>query len=413
MTLSVLLALLISWQSSTIDTTEVTDLSVNRALEVAYEQNPQINQLKYQIEAQKQQQALSIGLRKPEISYMREGIGDEMFTEQRWSVSQQLDFPLTSYYRNKQEKSVTGSLELKLDALILDVKSNVKSAYTRLAYAIQMVNLSRERVDLFENLRRAAEARSEIGESSRIDAIQADLQLREAQNSLEMANLQFMDARYNLFQAIGLDAEDQTYDITFPDTLQYMEVDINQELVMQMLEQHPTLRQIGLEQRAVTYQKKMAKSSYLPDLSVSYYKQDFGNNYDFYGFEVGISIPLWFGIDQTKQLRKAQARLDEVGWKREDTRLLLKKQAEQSWHGYETSRENILRFRETIQAQSVDLINMTQTGYRLGELDLLTLLEAQRTYLRTQEAYYQTLRDYYLRIIELEKYLQQDILFNQ
>ncbi|MDZ7682738.1 MAG: hypothetical protein U5J63_13745 [Fodinibius sp.] len=47
----------------------------------------------------------------------------------------------------------------------------------------------------------------------------------------------------------------------------------------------------------------------------------------------------------------------------------------------------------------------------MGELDLLTLLEAQRTYLRTQQAYYETLRDYYLRVIELEKYLQTDIIF--
>lgn len=55
---------------------------------------------------------------------------------------------------------------------------------------------------------------------------------------------------------------------------------------------------------------------------------------------------------------------------------------------------------------------MTQKGYSLGELDLLTLLEAQRTYLRTQETYYQTLRDYYLTVIDLERYLQTDIIFN-
>lgn len=412
MILTVLLAFLISWQSSTVDST-VSDLGVNSALEIAYKQNPQINQLKYQIEAQRQQQTLSIGLQKPEVSYMKEGINEDLFTEQRWTISQQLDFPLTSYYRNKSEKSVTSSLELKLDALRLEVKSNVKTAYTQLAYAIQMVNLSRERVGLFENLKRAALARSEVGESSQIDAIQADLQLREAQNSLQMANLNFMDSRYNLFQTIGLDAEEQTYDITFPDTLRYMEVDIDQEMVMQMLEEHPRLMQISQEQRAATFQKKAAQSNYLPDLNVSYYKQDFGNDYNFFGFEVGFSIPLWFSVDQTRQVQQAKARFHEIGWKLEDTRLMLKKEAEQSWHGYETSRENILRFRETIQAQSVDLINLTQTGYRMGELDLLTLLEAQRTYLRTQESYYQTLRDYYLRIIELEQYLQQDILFNQ
>lgn len=409
----VFLLVLLTLQLQGVDSADVNDLGVQKALEIANQQNPQINQLSYQIRAQEQNEALTIGLEKPEISYFREGIGEETFTEQRWSVSQQIQFPLTGIYKYRGERSKTSSLREQLNALQISVKADVKSAYTELAYAIRILSLAQERVSLFENLRRAARARSDIGESSQIDAIQADLQLRESQNNLEMAHLQFMDARYNLFQTIGLDEEEQTYDISFPDTLQYSEVDIDQELVMQRLEEHPRMKMVELERQATEFQKKAAKSSYLPDLNLSYYRQDFGNQYDFYGFEVGLQIPLWFGIDQSKQVKKANARVQEVEWKLRDTSLLLKKQAEQSWHGYESSRENILRFRETIQSQAIDLINMTQTGYRMGELDLLTLLEAQRTYLRTQEAFYQTLRDYYLRIIELERYLQEDIIFKQ
>lgn len=413
MTLSVLLIVLTSVQFSAADSADINDLGVQKALEIAYQQNPRINQLTYQIRAQEQNEALSFGIEKPEISYLREGIGEETFSEQRWSISQQIRFPLTSIYNQRSEQSTTSSLQEQLNALRLTVKSGVKASYTELAFAIRILALAQERVELFENLRRAARARSDIGETSEIDAIQADLQLREAQNNFEIASLQFMDARYNLFQTIGLDEEEQTYDISFPDTLQYSEVDIDQELVMQRLTEHPRIKMIELEKEASVYQRKAAKSSYLPDLNLSYYRQDFGNQYDFYGFEVGVKIPLWFGIDQAKQVKKANAMVREVDWKLKDISLLLKKQAEQSWHGYESSRENILRFRETIQSQSVDLINMTQTGYRMGELDLLTLLEAQRTYLRTQEAYYQTLRDYYLRIIELERYLQEDIIFKQ
>ncbi|NBC03375.1 MAG: TolC family protein [Bacteroidetes bacterium] len=413
MTLLVLFSLLLSLQVADSEPTDTNDLGVQEALEIAYQQNPKINQLTYQIRAQKQNESLTIGLEKPEVSYFREGIGEGSFTEQRWSISQQIKFPLTSIYQNRVEHSVTLSLEEEMNALQLSVKAEVKSAYTRLAYSIRMLRLAQERVELFQNLRRAAEARSEIGESSQIDAIQADLQLRESQNNLEVANRQFMDARYDLFQTIGLGEEDQIYDITFPDTLQYMKVDIDQELVMQRLEKHPVIKSVEMERESKEFQKKATKSSYLPDLNFSYYRQNFGNQYDFYGFEVGVQIPLWFGLDQSKRVKRANAMVEEVEWKLRDKSLLLKKMAEQSWHGFETSRENILRFRETIQSQSVDLINMTQTGYRMGELDLLTLLEAQRTYLRTQESYYQTLRDYYLRIIELERFMQEDIIFKQ
>lgn len=394
------------------DTTDLSALSVDKALEIAYRQNPQINQLQYQIRAQEKQELLSFSISDPEIKYMREGIDDGGFNEQRWAVSQSLEFPLTSIYRNRQERSNTRSLELKLQDLKNQVKADVKTAYTQLAYALQSGNVAGERVQLFVNLREAAQARADMGESSEIDAMQADLQLQEARNNQETTFKEIMNARYDLFQTIGLDPEEQTYDIGFTDTLSYLIVDIDQEEVMEKLEGHPMLQQIQREVEASTYGTKVAKSSYLPDLNLSYYRQDFGNDYDFYGFEIGVSIPLWFATRQAPGVQQANAIQNATEWKYEDQRLLIKKQAEQTWHSYESAKNNIERFRENIQSKSLELVQMTQKGYSLGELDLLTLLEAQRTYLRTQETYYQTLRDYYLTVIDLERYLQTDIIFN-
>ncbi|SHE88413.1 outer membrane protein, cobalt-zinc-cadmium efflux system [Fodinibius roseus] len=408
---SLIFALIFSWQAGSADTTDLSSLDVQKALRIAYDQNPRINQLRNKIDAQRQQQLLSIGLRDPELAYLREGVGDNGFSEQRWSVSQTFDFPLTSYYRYKNEQARTGVLERQLEAQKLQLKADVKSAYTELAYAIEISHLAREQVNLFQQLRNAAQTRSDLGESSEIDAMQADLQLSEARNNLETARRQIMNARYDLFETIGLEPEDQRYDISFPDTLHYIAVDIDQEEVLRRLDHHPELKQISRQQRAALLQTKIARASYLPDLSISYYKQDFGNNYDFYGFEVGVSIPLWFGASQSRKVKQAHALQREIDWKFAEQELSLKKRAEQTWHSYQTTRVNIQRFRESIQSKSLELVRMTQKGYQYGELDLLRLLEAQRTYLRTQEAYYQTLRNYYLKVIALEQYLQADIIF--
>ncbi|SMO47480.1 TolC family protein [Fodinibius sediminis] len=393
------------------DTTDLTTIDVRKALQIAYEHNPEINQLTNRIRAQQQQQILSIGLQDPELSYVKEGIGKGTFGEQRWSISQKIEFPLSSYYRYQNEKKLTAGLEYQLQARKLQLKADVKSAYTRLAYAIENSHLAREQMTLFEQLSSAARTRSDLGEASEIDAMQANLQLSEAQNNLETAQNQIMNARYDLFETIGLDPEDQTYDISFPDTLHYIEVDINQNEVLQQLNHHPELRQVSQAQLAMSLQVKAAKTSYLPDLSVSYYRQDFGGDYEFYGFQFGISLPLWFGANKSPRVKQAHARKRETDWKFDQLQLSLKKRAEQTWHGYQTTRANIDRFRKSIQSRSIELVRLTQKGYRYGELDLLTLLEAQRTYLRTQEAYYQTLRDYYLKVIELEQYLQTDIIF--
>ena len=95
MIFSVIIALLFSFQSIPQDTTGLNNLSVGKALEIAYEHSPQVNQLKNQIKGQKQQIGLSLGINNPTVTYAREGIGQGTFAEQRWMVSQTLDFPLT------------------------------------------------------------------------------------------------------------------------------------------------------------------------------------------------------------------------------------------------------------------------------------------------------------------------------
>lgn len=411
MILTVVAAFLISFQASPPDTTNLENLSVGKALEIAYMHNPRINQLKNQIEAQQQQESLSFGIQDPGLTYAKEGIGNGTFAEQRWVISQSIDFPLTGFYRYKGEKAGTRSLRLQMRSLKLQVKENVKKAYTRLAYAIESSHLADERVDLFTSLRNAAQTRSDLGESSEIDAMQADLQLTEAQNSLDRALRVLMDERYNLFEVIGLNQEQQTYDISFPDTLHYVDIAVDQNDVLSRVQDHPQLERINQQKEAASYMTKAAKSSYLPDLNLKYYRQDFGNGFDLNGFEVGISVPLWFGINQTNEVQRAKATERTVEWRYIEEQLSVKKQAEQAWHGYETARENITRFQSSISEKSRNLVSMTQRGYRLGELDLLTLLEAQRTYLRTQQAYYETLRDYYLSVIELERYMETDIIF--
>lgn len=411
MILTVVAALLISFQVQPSDTTDLNNLSVGKALEIAYMHNPGINQLQNQIEAQRRQQSLSLGVQDPELIYAKEGIGEGSFAEQRWVVSQSFDFPLTGYYRFQGEKAGTKSLGYELESLKLQIKENVKKAYTRLAYAIESSHLAGERVDLFTSLRDAAQARADLGESSELDAMQADLQLTEAQNSLERSFREVMNERYNLFEIIGLDDEQQTYNISFPDTLHYVDIEIEQDDVLNRFMDHPQLQQINELKVAASYGTKAARSSYLPDINLKYYRQDFGNGFNFNGFEVGISVPLWFGINQSNSVQRSKASERIVEWRFIEEELSIKKQAEQAWHGYETSRANINRFRSSIREKSLDLVYMTQRGYRLGELDLLRLLEAQRTYLRTQQAYYETLRDYYLSVIELERYLQTDIIF--
>jgi len=61
--------------------------------------------------------------------------------------------------------------------------------------------------------------------------------------------------------------------------------------------------------------------------------------------------------------------------------------------------------------KAAELQNLSLRAYQLGEVDLLNLLNAQKIYLASEQRYLTALRDHYLQLISLEKYLDQELVF--
>ncbi|HGY55923.1 MAG TPA: TolC family protein [Caldithrix abyssi] len=392
-----------------------TQLSLKQAIEIAREHNPNINMLRQQIEQKHAQLFRGIGLPDPQLSYMQEGINNDSnpgYAEKRWTVSQSVDFPLTTYYRMSKISEEEDMLHQRLRAACLYLKADIKSLYTDLIYTLEIVHLRKEQLKLANRLYNSALLRLEAGEASELELMKADIQKAESQNDLDEANRQMHVARYNLFRVIGLDPEKQRYDIQFPDTLRYVDIAVDQEKALHTLEIQPEYVSYNYKLESASSAVKEAWSSFLPNFNLNYYIEDFGSGYDFYGYEVGVSIPLWFPFNQRSHIQEAKAYRRSVEWQQRDVFLEMKRQVEIAWHSYEKSKRTIERFHERVRVKAARLRDLTMDGYAAGEVDLLTLLEAQRTYLGTEKRYFDALREYYLRIIELEKFLQTDLVFN-
>ena len=393
-----------------------SELSVRRALEIARENNPQINQLRQQIEKKRGQWWSSWGLADPELSYFSEGIDKETnksFTEKRWTLTQSIDFPLTTYYNLRQVGLEEASLESRLQAKCLSLKMEIKSQYAELVYAQEIVHLRREQLKIARRLQDASVTRLEAGESSELDLMKADILLAESENSLDQATRMFHQSRYNLFNLIGLDPEEQTYDLEFPDTLIYVEINIDQESVMDMLENQPEYFSISQQLESAEFGLSKAWTSLLPRIDLSYYRQNYGDGYNNYGYLIGLNIPLWFPLNQRGKIQMSLAQKRISQWQQKEMSLELKRQLELAWHSYEVSKIVIERFHNQVRTKAARLSNLTLEGYLAGEIDQLTLLEAQRTYLNSEQDYFDILKTYYLRLIELEKFLQRDLVFSQ
>ena len=392
---------------------EESVLTVKDALNFALQNNPELNRVEEQIRIQESDLGLSWGIESPELYYFKEGINGNSFSEKRYGISQSMQFPLTGYYQNRRAKSDVQRVEKLYEAELIRLRAEVKKAYTELAFSIKKIGLIERRMGLARELREIAQARLEAGESTELDLIQADIQYTQAQNDFREAEQMKNEARYALFRVIGLDSEQQKYGVSFPDTLSYFDADISQKNVLQGLEEIPEIQSFQKNVESANRGVKVAKSNYLPDLRADYYRQDFGSGFEFDGFEIGVSVPLWFGLNQSNRVKQAKAVQRQAEWTVSEATLKVKERAENAWHRYETSRNTIISYREVIQSRATNLLELTREGYRLGELELLRVLEAQRTFLSAEEKYYQSLRNYYLQLIELERYLPNELVFTE
>ena len=406
--------MLLAFWSSSFFASQAQVLTIQDAVDQAVLNNASINQMRSQLKQKKEAWRMQSGISSPEISYMKEGMNGKTadpFHEQRLTVSQTVDFPLTTSYRMKALREEVKAMEFAIKAEEREIKVGVKTRYIEVLYALHLQKLRDQQLKLTTELYNAVYTQFETGMGNGMDLTKAELQVAEANNDIDDARRQLHLARYGLFNLMGLPPENQKYSIQFMDSLMSTDVDISQIQALAVLTDQPLYKSSTSELAASNYFLKEAKSNILPDIRFNLYKQDYGTGYNFNGFEVGLSFPIWYTLEQKGRINTTLARQDEIRWKQQEIKLDMKKQIEHAWHSYEVSRSIIKRYDETIRSKAEKLQTLTLTAYRLGEVDLLNLISAQQIYLNSQQRYLSSLRDFYIQLVELEKLLDKDLVY--
>lgn len=389
-------------------------LTIQESVESALNQNGELQQMRASLKQKENQWRLETGISSPEISYFKEGIASgpgDIFDEKRIAVTQEIDFPVTTHYRMKAVSEEVKAMQLEVEALENEIKADVKSYYIEVLYAIYLQRSRENQHRLALDLYNAVYTKFETGMANGIDIANAELRLEEAKNDLDQSEWILHKARYGLFYVMGLPEEKQLYSVAFSDTLFTKDIGISQIEALLAQTDHPRFLAVQHEIESTRYFQKEAKSNMLPDLSLSLYKQDFGEGYNFRGFEVGLSIPIWYPFDHKGKINRSLARMEEIKWKQKEVSLDIKRQIEYAWHNYDVSRSIINRYNETMKNKASQLQGLSLRAYQLGEIDLLNLLTAQQTYLNSEQRYLTALRDYYLQLVTLEKYLRQELVY--
>jgi cobalt-zinc-cadmium efflux system outer membrane protein len=389
-------------------------LTLEAAVDSAIVSNAVLNQSRAVMEMKRNEWRTLTGIEAPEISYFEEGRNSSAtkpFEERRWTISQTIDFPLTTIYRLKSLKQEAEALDYQILAQRNEIRAEVKSRYIDILYALHLQALANKQKELADELYKAAFTKFETGMGNGIDLTKAELQVAEAENFQSEAERMLHLGRYSLFRLMGLDISAINYGIQFSDTLNSHEIEVSQVTALSLLHEQPEYLAAIATYKAAENKIREARSNIFPDIRFNLYKQNYGEGFKYNGFEIGLSIPVWLPFEQSGKIKMAKAQQTEIEWEQKGIEQEMKEQIEHAWHSYITSKQIIDRYKQTIRDKSARLQQLSIDAYRLGEIDLMNLILSQQTYLNNQRHYLDALHDYYLQLVQLEKYLNIELVY--
>lgn len=322
------------------------------------------------------------------------GFGDEAAI-----LSQDIDIAGRRRFRTRVARGELGAAQADLRLAVLNVATEVRTAYFDLVRARRVEETATQSRDLALTIRDAVRKRVELGLAPRADVVRADLELARAEQDVVRGGSETEVRRVALNALLGRDVRTATVP---GDVLAYqgLPADFN-EIVTRATEARPEVQ--AAEQTLLSRQARvdLARAQRRPEVtaelpfgrwSLTQTFRDPIANSDF-GFQVHVSFPLFdrgafrADVDRARagvaeqQALVAAARRSSVSQIQQAAALLT---------GNTRVADN---YRTLVLPRADETLQIARNGYTQGFTSFLEVLDAQRAYRQVQVEYLTALYD--------------------
>ncbi len=284
-----------------------------------------------------------------------------------------------------------------VDDTVRQLKLELKRRYYGVVLAKAQANLAKEMLQEFDQVIRLTEARYKQGEISGLEMSRTKTERLRFFNDLVHANLQIKNAKATLLEIMGV-MESSEFDVEEKLRLELIP-DAIDELRRGALQNRSDLMaaRYGLERSK--RQLDLEHANAIPNLTASFgYKRDFGANTPV----AGISIPVPLFNRNKAGVARATAEIEQQNQEVSRVSLAVVREVQQAWDSLNAQAEIVKALQEEYVPSASRARDIAQQSYRLGSLDLIGLLESERSYREALRTYNQSLYDYKTATFELE-----------
>ena len=296
----------------------------------------------------------------------------------------------------------------------LDLINQVTKAYYQLMLAQDSYEVLQGSYKLAEDNFNVVNAKYQQGAVSEFDKISAEVQMRSIKpNVISAANAVTL-AKLQLKVLMGITAD---VDIKTDDNLTNYESMLfaNQLKEEDMsLDNNTTMKQFELNMKLLEKNVKSLRTNFIPTLSMSFsyqYQSLYNPNINFFDYTwsnssslmFNLSIPLYRASNFTK-VKSARIQMRQLDWNRIDTERKLNMQVVSYRNNMTASSEQVVSNKENVM-QAEKAVQIAGKRYEVGKGTVLELNSSQVSLTQAQLTYNQSIYDYLTAKADLDQVL--------
>ncbi len=389
---------------------EVVKLS--SLVEEASENNPVIKASKAKWEASimrpSQEGSLPnpiIGGRFKNVSFSELTLGEDPRSDIQAFVSQEIPFP--GKLSSKEEIAVQESESQRWlsDAISRKVIADLKEAYFDWFFINKSIKITNRNKELLQKFTKIAEVKYEVGMGIQQDVLKAQVEVSGFIERLELLakRKEIVETKIKRILNRPLDSP-----LGEPEEITKSELTTTLAEITDATSEHsPLLKSSSEIVDSREESLKLAKKQYLPDfiLGATYFNRDGGNGDldDIWEVSLGLRVPLYYWRKEKFGVREAALDVSQARENYESTKNDLLFQIKDNYITATTAEKLVELYQTGIIPQSTLSLESAISGYQVGNIDFLTLLNNLITLFNFELEYYQQLTEYQKALARIEE----------
>jgi len=381
-------------------------LTLDQAVDLALNNNTGLKAALYEVEYQKQLKKTTIDLPKTDISLTYGQYNSYIKNDNNLTVSQAIPFVALGS-QGALNRALVASSELKKVATENELIFQVKQVYFQLAFAKARHQLLVKQDSIYAGFLKSASLRYKTGETNLLEKTTAETQRNEVENQLRQSESTLLVLRTKLKTLLNANELPEISENSF--------LPINFSILddTASINANPSLAYMRQQVEVAQGQKKVEVAKFAPDLLLGFFSQTLigtpvsenGINASvrdrFTGFQIGVSIPLWFAPYQGR-VKAAEYNQQVAQSSYQYYLTTLRGQSEQAVQQYVQNKNSLEYYQASALPNAELILKQSEAAFRNGEIGYVEYFLGLRNALAIKEGYLQTLNNYNQSIIYIE-----------